>query len=146
MMTQGRLRYNLFCGLSQFLYTVHAIFREVDHYFFPTMKRFCRFGTTFIQRAGSKVRTPTIFKPTRLFLIHLFRRESAIPDVHAKAVAELVEKVDYEHYMLSIFFPTEKRLLYQTIRAYNAEISTIRDAVRVTKTPRKCVFLLEGCT
>ena len=42
--------------------------------------------------------------------------------------------------MLSIFFPTEKRLLYQTIRAYNAEISTIRDAVRGNQSTAKMRF------
>ena len=105
------------------------------------MKRFCRFGTAFIQRAGSKVRTPTIFRPTRLFSNSPGSDGRVrLSDVHAKAAAELVEKVDYEHYMLSIFFPTEKRLLYQTIRAYNAEISTIRDAVRGNQNTAKMRF------
>jgi NADH dehydrogenase [ubiquinone] 1 alpha subcomplex assembly factor 6 len=59
---------------------------------------------------------------------------------HAKAAVELVERLDYEHYMLSIFFPPEKRLLYQTIRAYNAEISTIRDSVKGNELTAKMRF------
>ena len=61
-------------------------------------------------------------------------------ELHAKAAAELVEKLDYEHYMLSIFYPNEKRLLYQTIRAYNAEISTIRDSAKGNELTAKMRF------
>ena len=79
------------------------------------MRHFCRFGgslyscsrqyTAFIQRADSKVRTPTIFRRTRLFSnTPGSDGRTRLSDVHAKAAAELVEKVDYEHYMLSIFF------------------------------------------
>ena len=115
------------------------------------MRHFCRFGgalqpcgrrySAFVRRTASKGKKPSVLRRHRLF--------SNTPDsegriqlseVHAKAAAELVEKVDYEHYMLSIFFPTEKRLLYQTIRAYNAEISTIRDAVRGNQSTAKMRF------
>ena len=48
---------------------------------------------------------------------------------HSKAAVELVEKVDYEHYAVSLFYPERARSNYLAVRAYNAEISTIRDMV-----------------
>ncbi len=52
-----------------------------------------------------------------------------VSTAHAQAAVELVEKVDYEHYAVGLFFPEHARPAYLAVRAYNAEVSTIRDMV-----------------
>ena len=52
-----------------------------------------------------------------------------VSTAHAQAAVELVEKADYEHYAVGLFFPEHARPAYLAVRAYNAEVSTIRDMV-----------------
>ena len=57
-----------------------------------------------------------------------------------KVASDLVEKLDYDHYMMSLFFPERSRAAYHAIRAYNVELSTIRDSVHGNELTGKMRF------
>eukprot|EP00943_MAST-04B_sp_MAST-4B-sp1_P001755 g1755.t1 len=109
------------------------------HTLIPSSKQFMQQSKYMKQ---NKIPTKSPFKKTFVSVAsgHNNNNNSNFNEQHAKAATELVERLDYEHYMLSIFFPPEKRLLYQTIRAYNAEISTIRDSVKGNELTAKMRF------